>query len=119
MSAGITTHVLDISAGCPASGVQIELFQRLNDGRTKLLQTAYTNADGRVQGPMLIGESVTTGTYELVFHVGNYFRNRGISLEEPLFLDQVPVRFGISRSSSHYHVPLLVAPWGYNTYRGS
>jgi len=119
MSAGLTTHVLDISVGRPASGVRIELFRRLEDGKIELLQTAYTNADGRVQGPMIIGESFAAGTYELVFHVGDYFRNRGIGLEEPLFLDQVPVRFGISRSSLHYHVPLLIAPWGYNTYRGS
>ncbi|MBD0383365.1 hydroxyisourate hydrolase [Paenibacillus sedimenti] len=118
MSAGLTTHVLDISGGCPASGVRIDLF-RLQDGKSTLLRTERTNADGRVLGAMLGGEEFTPGVYELVFHVGEYFRGRGAELAEPAFLDEVPVRFGISNRDAHYHVPLLIAPWGYNTYRGS
>ncbi|MFD0694363.1 hydroxyisourate hydrolase [Paenibacillus sp. GCM10027628] len=118
MSAGLTTHVLDISGGCPASGVRIDLFL-LQDGKSQLLRTEWTNADGRVHGAMLGGEGFKSGVYELVFHVGDYFRGRGVELAEPAFLDQVPIRFGISDPAAHYHVPLLIAPWGYNTYRGS
>ena len=118
MSAGLTSHVLDISSGRPASGVRIELF-RLQDGRSVLLRSEVTNADGRVQGPMLSGDDFITGTYELVFHVGDYFRRTGTERSDPAFLDQVPVRFGLSDKDAHYHVPLLIAPWGYNTYRGS
>ncbi|MEW9701887.1 hydroxyisourate hydrolase [Paenibacillus sp. SI8] len=118
MSAGLTTHVLDISNGSPASGVRIELF-RLQDAGAELLRTTYTNADGRVAEAILSGEAFKTGVYELVFHVGDYFKQRGIDLAEPAFLDQVPIRFGISNREAHYHVPLLIAPWGYNTYRGS
>lgn len=118
MSAGLTSHVLDISSGRPASGVKIELF-RLQDGRAELLRTEVTNADGRLQGPMLSGNEFKPGVYELVFHIGDYFRGTSTNLAEPAFLDQVPVRFGISAKDAHYHVPLLIAPWGYNTYRGS
>ncbi|SDO59802.1 5-hydroxyisourate hydrolase [Paenibacillus sp. yr247] len=118
MSGGLTTHVLDISSGRPASEVRIDLFL-LQDGRSELLRSETTNADGRLQGPMLSGDDFTPGIYELVFHIGDYFRGIGTELAEPAFLDQVPVRFGISAKEAHYHVPLLIAPWGYNTYRGS
>ncbi|MEC0227291.1 hydroxyisourate hydrolase [Paenibacillus alba] len=118
MSKGITTHVLDISSGRPASEVYIALF-RLQDGKSEKISSGVTNSDGRLEGPMLSGEDFQPGIYELVFHVGDYFRGVGISLAEPAFLDEVPVRFGISSADVHYHVPLLVAPWGYNTYRGS
>jgi 5-hydroxyisourate hydrolase len=118
MSAGLTTHVLDISQGRPAKAVRIELY-RLQEGRAELLRADVTNADGRLQGPMLSGEDLVPGTYELVFHVGDYFRGNGVSLSEPPFLNQVPIRFGVAAVDSHYHVPLLIAPWGYNTYRGS
>jgi 5-hydroxyisourate hydrolase len=118
MSAGLTTHVLDISSGRPASGVRIDLF-RLQDGRSELLRSEVTNADGRLPGPMLSGNDFKTGIYELVFHIGDYFRGISTIVAEPVFLDQVPVRFGLSASDSHYHVPLLIAPWGYNIYRGS
>ncbi|MBP1966376.1 hydroxyisourate hydrolase [Paenibacillus aceris] len=118
MSAGLTTHVLDISLGRPAKDVRIELY-RLHEGRSELLRAEVTNADGRLRGPMLSGEEFAPGTYELVFHVGEYFRGAGIELADPPFLDQVPIRFGVAAADSHYHVPLLIAPWGYNTYRGS
>lgn len=118
MSAGLTTHVLDISQGRPAKDVRIALY-RLQEGRLELLRTGVTNADGRLGGPMLSGEEFAPGMYELVFHVGEYFRGAGIELADPPFLDQVPVRFGVAAADSHYHVPLLIAPWGYNTYRGS
>ncbi|UKS26542.1 hydroxyisourate hydrolase [Paenibacillus sp. HWE-109] len=118
MSRGITTHVLDISSGRPAKDVHIALF-RIQDGKSELLSSGATNSDGRLEGPLLSGEGYQAGVYELVFHIGDYFRGTGISLPEPAFLDQVPVRFGISATDVHYHVPLLVAPWGYNTYKGS
>jgi 5-hydroxyisourate hydrolase len=118
MSVGITSHVLDISNGRPAVGVRIDLF-RLQNGVAELLRTDRTNADGRLPGPMLSGEDFIPGTYELVFHAGDYFRGMGLTLPEPAFLEQVPVRFGIANNEAHYHVPLLLAPWGYNTYRGS
>ncbi|OCT16805.1 hydroxyisourate hydrolase [Paenibacillus pectinilyticus] len=118
MSVGITSHVLDVSRGQPAVGVRIDLF-RLEGGIAELLRTDFTNTDGRLPGPMLSGEDFTGGTYELLFHVGDYFREKGVELPEPAFLDQVPIRFGVANSEMHYHVPLLIAPWGYNTYRGS
>ena len=118
MSVGITSHVLDISSGKPAVGVRIDLF-RLQEGRLKLVRSDSTNTDGRLPGPIVSGEDFNVGTYELLFHVGDYFRGKGVVLPEPAFLDQVPIRFGVANSAMHYHVPILIAPWGYNTYRGS
>lgn len=118
MSAGLTTHVLDISRGRPAKDVRIDLY-RLQDGRPELICTERTNMDGRLPGPLLSGTAFKPGTYELLFHVGEYFRAAGVELAEPPFLDQVPIRFGVASDDLHYHVPLLIAPWGYNTYRGS
>lgn len=118
MSVGITSHVLDVSSGRPADGVRIDLF-RLEGGVAEMLRTGVTNTDGRLPGPILSGDDFTKGTYELLFHVGDYFRGKGVELPEPAFLDQVPIRFGVANSTMHYHVPLLIAPWGYNTYRGS
>lgn len=118
MSKGfLTTHVLDTALGVPASGMKIELY-RLNGGRA-LLCEMFTNADGRTDGPILPVEEFSAGTYELVFHAGDYLRGTGIDLPEPLFLDVIPIRFGISDAESHYHVPLLISPFGYSTYRGS
>jgi 5-hydroxyisourate hydrolase len=114
----LTTHVLDTSTGNPASGVQILLF-RLFEERIELLLTTRTNADGRCDAPLLAGAALVSGIFELVFEVGDYFRTQGMSLPEPAFLDRVPVRFGISDRDRHYHVPLLIAPFGYATYRGS
>jgi 5-hydroxyisourate hydrolase len=116
---GLTTHVLDISQGLPASGIQLELW-RLGPSDTRtLVNTMQTNSDGRIDYPLLNGEEMKAGVYELVFFVANYFKEQGVILPDPPFLDQVPLRFGIADINKHYHVPLLITPWGYNTYRGS
>jgi len=114
----LTTHVLDTMHGRPAAGARIELF-RLEANGYQLLSSTATNADGRCDEPLLEGERLQPGTYELVFHVGAYFEAAGVDLPEPRFLDAVPVRFGIAAAGQHYHVPLLVSPYGYATYRGS
>ena len=115
----LTTHVLDTARGLPASGVMIELFQLGDGGPAVKIASATTNADGRTDTPILPHESFSTGTYELVFHVGDYLRHNNFNVEAPLFLDQIPIRFGINDATSHYHVPLLISPFGYSTYRGS
>ncbi|MBY3186482.1 hydroxyisourate hydrolase [Rhizobium laguerreae] len=116
---GLTTHVLDTALGKPAEGLRIDLFQ-LDGEIRKHLKTVETNADGRVDGgPILIGENFRAGTYELVFHAGDYLRASGTLLPHPAFLDLVPIRFGIADVTAHYHVPLLISPYGYSTYRGS
>lgn len=107
----LTTHVLDTTHGTPAAGMQIELWSLAGDSR-KLLKTVKTNADGRVDSPLLAGKEMIAGSYELIFFVGDYFG-------EKKFLDRVPVRFNISDAATKYHVPLLVSPWSYATYRGS
>ena len=114
MTGRLTTHVLDTARGTPAAGIRVELFR---GGESEPLKTVETNAGGRTDEPLLEGEEFTGGAYELVFHVGAYFG--GTNLPEPPFLDLVPVRFGISDPSGHYHVPLLVSPWSYSVYRGS
>ncbi len=107
----LTTHVLDTMRGRPAAGMQIELWSIAGDA-PRLLKTIRTNADGRADAPLLEGDAIIAGTYELVFFVGDYFGERK-------FLDRVPVRFVISDAGAKYHVPLLVSPWNYTTYRGS
>ncbi len=114
----LTTHVLDTAGGRPAAGVRLDLFRICESHRDHLL-TAETNADGRCDSPLLEGAAFAAGVYELVFHVADYFRRGGIELPAPPFLDAVPVRFGIAAPGQHYHVPLLIAPYGYSTYRGS
>lgn len=116
--AKLSTHVLDTVRGAPASGVRIDLLE-LSDGQVRLLKTVQTNADGRTDQPLLQDAEVRVGQYELVFNVGAYFAASGISLPQPAFLDQVPVRFGIADPDGNYHVPLLISPWSYATYRGS
>lgn len=116
--ARLSTHVLDTVRGAPAGGVRIDLLE-LSDGRARLLKTVHTNADGRTDRPLLQDEEVKVGEYELVFNVGAYFVASGVSLPQPTFLDQVPVRFGIADPGGNYHVPLLISPWSYTTYRGS
>ena len=111
----ITTHVLDTAAGRPAAGLKIVL-SRL-DPTPVVVAEALTNADGRVDRPLLEGANFAIGRYEIVFHVGDYFRAR-VALPDPPFLDLVPVRFGVAEDA-HYHVPLLLSPYGYSTYRGS
>lgn len=114
----LTTHVLDTVHGGGASGVKVDVFRLDEQGRASLLASAVTNADGRTDQPLLAGDGFLSGRYELLFHVGAYFVGRGVRLSEPRFLDQVPVRFGVADSQVHCHVPLLVAPWSYTTYRG-
>jgi 5-hydroxyisourate hydrolase len=114
----LSTHVLDTVNGKPASGIAIELFALEGESRRSILRTV-TNADGRTDAPLMIGEAFRTGTYELVFEVGAYFKGLGAAASSPPFLDIVPIRFTIAEPDGHYHVPLLVSPWSYSTYRGS
>ncbi|WP_342438842.1 hydroxyisourate hydrolase [Paenibacillus sp. FSL L8-0436] len=129
MSGRLTTHVLDLSGGIPAAGMALQLW-RLEDGAASLLREAVTNADGRLDAPLLEGAELAAGSYELLFMAGDYFRSSGLPFEAsgegnsadgaaPFFLEQIPIRFNITDPSAHYHVPLLVAPGGYSTYRGS
>ena len=113
----LTTHVLDTARGQPAAGLRIDLYRRSLDSRD-LLHERVTNPDGRVDAPLLEGEAFRAGSYELVFHAGAYFDALGLELPSPKFLDEVAVRFGIAEDA-HYHVPLLISPYGYSTYRGS
>jgi 5-hydroxyisourate hydrolase len=112
----LTTHVLDTAAGKPAAGLKVVLSRV--DGAPAVLAEGITNADGRLDKPLLEGTAFAPGTYEIMFHVGDYFRARRAALAEPAFLDRVPLRFGIAEDA-HYHVPLLVSPYAYSTYRGS
>lgn len=119
MSAGkLTTHVLDTALGKPAAGVRIALFRVSGNSHIKIAET-ITNADGRTDAPMLTGEGFRTGGYELVFYAGDYLRASGQAGGEVLFLDQIPIRFGVPDAGAHYHVPLLISPFAYSTYRGS
>ena len=113
----LTTHVLDTAAGRPAAGLSIALYRLDGETRTHL-KTVVTNADGRCDAPLLQGADFSTGEYELVFAAGDYLRAQGLVLPEPAFLDKVPIRFGMAEAA-HYHVPLLISPYGYSTYRGS
>ena len=117
MSGFLTTHVLDTARGCPAAGLMIELFRIEGETRTHL-KTLNTNSDGRMDEQILPLDKFEAGTYELVFHAGAYLDAIGTPPEEPRFLDVIPLRFGMSEAS-HYHVPLLLSPFGYSTYRGS
>jgi 5-hydroxyisourate hydrolase len=117
MDGMLTTHVLDIMHGVPATDLEIELW-RVGEQR-ELLKVVRTNAQGRTDEPLLRDEELLPGKYELVFVVGEYFARRGVETPEPSFLDLVPVRFNLADASAHYHVPLLVSPWAYSTYRGS
>lgn len=115
----LTTHVLDTAQGKPAVGMQVELWKLDTPGERILLRDVYTNVDGRVDGALLEGEAFGAGSYELVFLVGAYFAGQHVHSSNPPFLDRVPVRFTISAADAHYHIPLLVSPWAYSTYRGS
>jgi len=118
MAAGLTTHVLDVAHGMPAVGMRIDFSVREGE-RYRLVRTVVTDGDGRAPEPLLGTEDAAAGEYELVFHVGDYYALRGGPMTDPPFLDTVPVRFGIAHVHEHYHVPLLVTPWSYTTYRGS
>ena len=113
----LTTHVLDTALGRPAAGVDVTLYRLDND--RQLLNQDTTNADGRLDTPILDADDFNPGVYELVFHAGDYFRSINLDLPDPPFVDEVVIRFGIADADSHYHVPLLVSPWAYSTYRGS
>lgn len=112
----LTTHVLDTAAGRPAAGMTVELYRL--DGPAELILSATTNTDGRIDRPLLDGDDFRNGVYELRFHAGDYLRQTA-DLPDPAFLEIVPIRFGISAPDEHYHVPLLLSPYGYSTYRGS
>ncbi len=114
----LSTHVLDTQAGKPAAGIRVELFE-IGASATSLLLEAVTNADGRTDEPLIWGAPLRVGRYELRFHVGDYFAKRNANLPQPAFLNVVPIRFAIAEPEGHYHVPLLVTPWSYSTYRGS
>lgn len=113
----LTTHVLDTAQGCPAAAVSIELYRV--DAQRQLIRKDQTNADGRLDTPMLDADEFRPGVYELVFQAGDYFRACKLDLPDPAFVDEVVLRFGIADANAHYHVPLLVSPWSYSTYRGS
>ena len=117
MAGFLTTHVLDTAQGRPAQGISILLYRVSGNSHKKIAETV-TNADGRTDGPILPEAKFKIGTYELIFQCGDYLRATGQAGKEPLFLDQVPIRFGMNEGS-HYHVPLLLSPYGYSTYRGS
>jgi 5-hydroxyisourate hydrolase len=114
----LSTHVLDTAHGRPAAGVAVELFFIQGHARTLLASTA-TNADGRCDKPLLEGEALQAGQYELVFAAGDYFAAQGVALPSPRFVDRVTIAFGVADPSQNYHVPLVVTPWSYSTYRGS
>lgn len=112
----LTTHVLDIANGCPVAAMRIDLFR---PGQHDAIASTTTNADGRCDTPMLEGDTFKAGEYELIFHAGEYFNAKGQEDGEHRFLDRVVIRFGINDADQHYHVPLLLSPYGYSTYRGS
>jgi 5-hydroxyisourate hydrolase len=110
----LTTHVLDTAIGKPAAGLRVDVYfegQRLH--------SAITNADGRINAPLVEGDDLKVGLYEIQFHAGDYLLKNKVELKQPLFLDVIPIKFGISDATQHYHVPLLLSPFGYSTYRGS
>ena len=116
--AGLTTHVLDITLGGPAQSMRVELYEFDRNAR-KLIAVVATNADGRTDKPLIGAGEARVGFFELVFYAGDYFRSTGAKLADPPFLDVVPIRFAVADPTAHYHVPLLVSPWSYSTYRGS
>jgi 5-hydroxyisourate hydrolase len=114
----LTTHILDTAHGKPGRNVEVRLYRIVNNSR-QALSTAKTNADGRCDQPLLEGDALQAGVYELDFHVGAYFTALGVPQTQPPFLDVVTLRFGVADAGQHYHVPLVVTPWSYSTYRGS
>lgn len=115
---GLSTHVLDTMHGCPAAGMAVRLYST-EGGQATLLKELVLNHDGRTDTPLFDNASLRVGTYCLRFDVAGYFKTRGVVLPEPNFLNQVSLDFGIAHTDQHYHVPLLVSPWSYSTYRGS
>ncbi len=117
MAGWLSTHVLDTARGCPAEGIKIALYRVSGNAHRKIAE-AVTNAEGRTDAPILPENAFKTGSYELIFFAGDYLRETGLASGETLFLDAIPIRFGMSEEA-HYHVPLLLSPYGYSTYRGS
>ncbi|MFE1572131.1 hydroxyisourate hydrolase [Comamonas odontotermitis] len=115
---GLSTHVLDTMNGCPAAGMAVELFATEGDKAT-LVKSLVLNLDGRTDAPLFDNNTLQVGTYRLTFDVAAYFKARGVQLPEPSFLNKVSLDFGVANVDQHYHVPLLVSPWSYSTYRGS
>ena len=121
----LTTHVLDTAQGKPAGGVSVSLYRITSERHYvvqeghELLAEAVTNSDGRLDSPILSGDDFIAGAYELIFDAGSYFRQQNLDLPDPMFVNEVILRFGIASEDQHYHVPLLVSPWSYSTYRGS
>ncbi|KAI5913480.1 MAG: hydroxyisourate hydrolase [Proteobacteria bacterium] len=113
----LTTHVLDTARGTPGVGITVTVYRL--DGERRVVASTVTNHDGRCDKPLLEGAALETGKYEIIFAAGDYFRAQGLNLPEPPFVDEVALRFGIANTDQHYHVPLLVSPWSYSTYRGS
>ncbi len=116
---GLSTHVLDTMNGCPAAGMKVELFSTDGDGKATLVKSLTLNHDGRTDAPLFDNSTLKVGTYRLTFDVAAYFKARGVELPEPNFLNRVSLDFGVAHADQHYHVPLLVSPWSYSTYRGS
>lgn len=114
----LTTHILDTARGKPGANIQVQLYFLTSDS-WELVKEATTNEDGRCNSPLLEGNDLQTGQYELIFYVGDYFDDQGLDLPETKFLDEVVLRFGVPDAGEHYHVPLLVSPYSYSTYRGS
>lgn len=114
----LSTHVLDVTQGKPGSNVAVELY-RVQGSERQLLRSTHTNQDGRCDAPLLQGDELQVGLYELVFGAGDYFAAQGVTLPTPRFLDKVTIAFGVPDASQNYHVPLVVSPWSYSTYRGS
>ncbi len=119
MHGRLSTHVLDTHAGRPAQGVAVELVELNALADERVIARAVTNADGRTDQPLIHGRPLPTGRYELTFNVGAYFAGRGVATSDPPFLDSIPICFAVAEPEGHYHVPLLVTPWSYSTYRGS
>ncbi|HEY9625442.1 MAG TPA: hydroxyisourate hydrolase [Crinalium sp.] len=120
MPGKLSTHILDTAHGCPAAHVAIALWQvDVASGEKTKLKTTYTNQDGRTDAPLLVGDELQVGVYELVFDIGDYFAQKVDDLPTPRFLNQITIQFGIADPTVHYHVPLLASPWSYSTYRGS
>lgn len=115
---GLSTHVLDTMNGCPAAGMTVELFSTDGNNAT-LVKSLVLNHDGRTDAPLFDNNTIQVGTYRLTFDVAAYFKSRGVELPEPNFLGKVSLDFGVANPAQHYHVPLLVSPWSYSTYRGS
>jgi 5-hydroxyisourate hydrolase len=114
----LSTHVLDTAHGRPGNGVRVELYA-VEGATRRLVKTDITNPDGRCNAPLMEGDAMQPGQYELVFHAGDYFAAQGVKLAEPRFLDRIVIAFGIADAAQNYHVPLVVTPWSYSTYRGS